>query len=357
MSNLLILADDPRWVAGVVDEARREVRYLVTDFPVELIATKYSEEAEAEGDIYVPDYQRGLAWTEEQGSYFIESLILRVPIPPIFLYDVEGLLEIVDGSQRIRSLVKFLNDEYPLQGLEKLEILNGYRFTDLPSSIQRRLHNTPIRSFVMDESTDQSTRIDLFRRLNTSGKKLEDAEIRKGAFQGPFLDLIIECTNNETFLALTKHMKGKPNPESEHQELVTRFFVYTERYLDFKHDVRKFLDRGVIDFNKTLTKKKAKALSNEFDRTMSFVLANYPRGFYRSESSRTVPRVRFEAVAVGTNLALRKKPNPKVRQTDWLRNKEFQELVRTDASNSAPKLKARIEYVRDHILGEDARVR
>jgi hypothetical protein len=202
----------------------------------------------------------------------------------------------------------------------------------------------------MDTGTDQSTRIDLFRRLNTSGKKLQDAEIRKGAYQGPFLDLVMRCTKNSPFNDLTKHMKGKTDPENEKQELVTRFFVYSERYLDFKHDVRKFLDSGVISFNKTITKRKAAALEKEFDDTMRFIAANYPRAFYRSENSRLVPRVRFEAVAVGTNLALKTKQAITVTRTDWLRSSHFQELVRTDASNSAPKLRTRIEYVRDHLL-------
>ncbi|TJV47613.1 MAG: DUF262 domain-containing protein, partial [Mesorhizobium sp.] len=108
MSNLLLQLADPDEVAAIVDDVRREARYVVTDFSVELVVSKFRDEAETEGDIYVPEYQRSLAWNEEQSSYFIESLILRVPVPPVFLYDVEGRLEIVDGSQRIRSLVRYL---------------------------------------------------------------------------------------------------------------------------------------------------------------------------------------------------------------------------------------------------------
>lgn len=351
MSNLLVLADDPAEVASVVDQVRSEVRYLVTDFSVELIASKFKDEAEAEGDIYVPSYQRSLAWSVEQGSYFIESLILRVPVPPVFLYDVEGRLEIVDGSQRIRSLVRFLKDEFVLSGLEKLDVLNGYAFSDLPTVVQRRLNNTPVRSFVMDQSIDQSTRIELFRRLNTSGQRLQDAEIRKGAYQGPFLDLVIEMASSDLFKELTPFMGGKVDARSERQELVTRFFIYSDSYHEFKHDVRKFLDVKMVALNKTGTANVLKRFRDEFERTMRFVHANYPRGFYRSDTGKRVPRVRFEAVAVGTNLALRENPSIKVRDTRWLVTKEFEMLVRTDASNSAPKLRNRIEYVRDNLLG------
>lgn len=350
MSNLLILATDPTVVAGLVDAARSEIRYIITDFSVELIASKFKDKAESEGDIYVPSYQRSLAWTNEQGSYFIESLILRVPVPPIFLYDVDGLLEIVDGSQRVRSLVRYLNDDYTLEGLEKLDFLNGFRFTDLPLPVQRKLNNTPVRSFVMDQGIDQSTRIELFRRLNTSGQRLKDAEIRKGAYQGKFLDLVIEAASSKLFVDLTPHLGGKSDRQSERQELVTRFFIYSECYMEFSHDVRKFLDNKMVKFNKSLTTRDLDRYRKDFDRTMTFIRNYYPHAFYRSPTGRRVPRVRFEAVAVGTNLALRENPNVKVRNIRWFDTPEFATLVRTDASNSAPKLRGRIEYVRDNLL-------
>jgi hypothetical protein len=84
---------------------------------------------------------------------------------------------------------------------------------------------------------------------------------------------------------------------------------------------------------------------------MRFVGEHYPRGFYRTQTGPVLPRVRFEAVAVGTALALRSRPTLRVRSLDWLRAPEFDELVRTDASNSGPKLRGRVEYVRDHLLG------
>lgn len=350
MSNLMLKLSDPNEVAAVVDEVRREARYVVTDFSVELVVSKFKDEAEAEGDIYVPEYQRSLAWNEEQSSYFLESLILRVPVPPVFLYDVEGRLEIVDGSQRIRTLVRFARDGFALTGLEKLDILNGYCFSDLPPSVQRRLNNTPIRSFVLDQGTDESTRVELFRRLNTSGKRLEDAEIRKGVYRGPFLDLVIECASSELFKSLTPQMAKGVDARSERQELVTRFFIYSDRYTAFRHDVRKFLDANMDDLNKSATDDRLRQMRQEFIATMEFIRKYYSQAFYRPEGGRRVPRVRFEAIAVGTALALRIDPKLKPPTNVWLKTKHFEELVRTDASNSAPKLRGRIEYVRDSLI-------
>jgi hypothetical protein len=337
-------------VLKVVEDARRDVRYIVTDFSVELIVSKFRDEAEAEGDIYIPDYQRKLAWTRDQQSYFIESLILRVPVPPVFFYDVKGLLEVVDGSQRIRTLVAYLRGRFCITGVEKLDVLNGLYFADLPTAIQKRFLNTPVRSFVLEEGTDESTRIDLFRRLNTSGKKLADAEIRKGAFKGPFLDLVIECASEEVFKKITPHIGGRIDPVAERQELVTRFFIYSEKYQEFTHDVRRFLDANTSLFNKSLSSLQVKNLKRYFLRTMDFISENYPLAFYRTDSSKRLPRVRFEAVAVGTGLAIRTQQNLISRPSRWLRSEEFERLVRAEATNSAPKLKARIEFVRDRLI-------
>jgi hypothetical protein len=112
-------------ITAVIEAARRDVRYLVTDYPVELLVQKFKEEPEQEGDIYIPEYQRKLRWTDQAQSYFIESVILRIPVPPIFFYDVKGRLEIVDGSQRVRTLARFVNNEFALGELEKLDILSG----------------------------------------------------------------------------------------------------------------------------------------------------------------------------------------------------------------------------------------
>lgn len=338
-------------VVAVIEAARRDVRYLVTDYPVELLVSKFKEKPEQEGDIYIPEYQRKLRWTDLAQSYFIESVVLRIPVPPIFFYDVKGRLEIVDGSQRVRTLARFVNNEFALGELEKLDILSGLYYSKLPSTIQKRLLNTPIRSFVLDEGTDESTRIELFRRLNTTGKTLHDAEIRKGAFRGKFLDLILECAAAPIFKSLSPKISKSADPESERQELVTRFFVYSDHYTSFKHDVRRFLDLEVIRQNKTITDSDINKKRAEFHNTMAFIQANYPTAFYRGGKGGALPRVRFEAVSIGTCLALRENPNLTFNgDTDWVFGERLNGLVRTHASNSGPRLRDRIDYVKNQLL-------
>lgn len=336
-----------------VEDARNEIRYLVTDYPVDTLIRRYKEKNPSEGDIYIPDYQRTLQWDDERKSYFIESLILRIPVPPVFFYEVGGSLELVDGSQRIRTLVGFTNDDFKLTGLEKLDALNGLKFSEIPAVIRKRFLNSPIRSFVLEEGTDQSARIELFRRVNTSSKQLSEAEIRKGAYQGPFLKLVLECSNRRVFVDMVpgKGSRGNQNPESERQELVTRFFIYSDRYRDFTHDVRKFLDRHFREFNANLTEAELAAKSDEFDTVMNFINSASPRAFFRPGNTKQVPRVRFEAVSVGVCLALRERPDLEPGSFDWLDDPDFVQMIRTDASNSGPRLRSRVEFVRDKLLG------
>ncbi|RUV95259.1 MULTISPECIES: DUF262 domain-containing protein [unclassified Mesorhizobium] len=343
-------------IQDAVETARNEVRYLVTDFPVETLIRKYKEEEKNvdEGDIYIPNYQRSLQWNADQKSYFIESLLLRIPIPPIFFYEVGGRLEVVDGSQRIRTIVEFRNDKFKLTNLEKLDSLNGLKFSKLPAPTKKRFLNNPIRSFVLEEGTDESSRVELFRRINTSSKQLTEAEIRKGAYQGPFLDLVVECANRDVFkeLAPGTGSRGNRNPESERQELVARFFVYSISYKDFVHDVRRFIDNHFKQLNETLSQADIAAMSTEFDSVMNFIARNASNAFFRTDKTKQVPRVRFEAIAVGVCLALRQVPNLESANFDWLDDPEFYQLIRTDASNSGPRLRSRIEYVRDRILAQ-----
>ncbi|UVK47853.1 DUF262 domain-containing protein [Mesorhizobium sp. AR07] len=340
-------------IQDAVETARNEVRYLVTDFPVDTLIRKFKEEENVdEGDIYIPNYQRTLQWSVDQKSYFIESLLLRIPIPPIFFYEVGGRLEVVDGSQRIRTLVEFRNDKFKLNNLEKLDSLNGLKFSKIPIVSKKRFLNSPIRSFVLEEGTDESSRVELFRRINTSSKQLTEAEIRNGAYQGPFLDLVVDCANRNVFkhLAPGTGSRGNRNPESERQELVARFFVYSRSYKDFVHDVQRFIDNHFKKLNKELLPAELGAMSEEFDRVMNFIAHNAANAFFRTDKTKQVPRVRFEAIAVGVCLALREAPQLQIANFDWLDEADFYQLIRTDASNSGPRLRSRIEYVRDKIL-------
>jgi hypothetical protein len=161
----------------------------------------------------------------------------------------------------------------------------------------------------------------------------------------------LECAATDVFKSLSPKISKAADPESERQELVTRFFIYSDQYVEFKHDVRRFLDQNVIRLNKAITAAQIHQKRDEFINTMKFVAANYPKAFYRGGKGGTLPRVRFEAVSIGTCLALRQNPNLKLKSApDWIFGDELNALVRTHASNSGPRLRDRIEFVRNKLL-------
>jgi len=349
---MITLSDDARAVQHFIDSARREINYTVTDFPVESLVDKYEpHDKQHPAEIFVPDYQRGLVWKREQISYFVESLILRVPIPPLFLYDKEGFLEIVDGSQRVRAIAEFMRNRCRLVGLDKLNFLNDFRFVDLPQATSLRFKNTPIRTFVLSESADQTTRADLFRRLNTSGTPLSGAEIRVGAYPGPMMDLIIQCANDPWFKSVCPATRGQRDADSERQELTLRFFAYYERYEKFDHDVARFLDEYLDEGNRDFSTAHIARLRDKFQETVSFVVQHFEYGFQRSPTSKQTPRVRFEALSVGIARALDETSDLRTSNIEqWLESNEFKRIVTAGATNSATRLRERIEFVRDKLL-------
>jgi Protein of unknown function DUF262 len=113
-------------------EKQKVVDYQIREYTIELLVRKYQEgRKEKKNDIFIPDYQRKFVWDEKKQSFFIESLLLGMPIPYMFSADSaenDGRSEIVDGSQRLRTLEAFLDNKLVLIGLEKLALLNGFRF-------------------------------------------------------------------------------------------------------------------------------------------------------------------------------------------------------------------------------------
>ena len=153
-----------------------------------------------------PEYQRRLRWSPKKKSLLIESLLLNIPIPPIFLYESDyARYEVMDGQQRLNAIHDFLNNNYALTGLGKLDFLNGRRLNKLPPKLRRGLDRASISAIVLLQETkaDQSdpflVRRYVFERLNTGGENLNPQEIRNSIFRGPFNDLIVRLARNNTF--------------------------------------------------------------------------------------------------------------------------------------------------------------
>ena len=324
---------------------QKQIEYDTKDLTVELLVNKFKK-----GDFFIPSYQRQFIWKPKNKDMFIESVLLGLPIPFMFFGDCEdGKMEVIDGAQRMQTLVEFVDSKLKLKNLDKLSTLKGFTFKDLPEAHQRKFMNKYLRVVMLDESTTSDVKQDLFNRINTRGEKANDSEIRRGSYTGRLSDFIEECTRNTNFIMLCPIPTHK-ELRYERFELVLRFFAYENDYLSFEHDVNKFLDNFLIE---NMDSFDEETYRNDFDTMLEFVKNTFPNGFAKTATGKTTPRVRFEALSVGVALALKIKPTLSVNDISWIESEEFKEHTTSDASNNQGKLKARVEFVRDELLKRD----
>lgn len=354
----LQLADSERatFVDKKIEELQKITDYEIKEWPIGVLVEKFTNGRETdESEIFIPDYQRDMVWSPKQQSRFIESILIKLPVPFIFAADVgkgdrEGALEIIDGSQRIRTLDNFLSNRLELVGLKKLEHAIGMRFSDFSKPRQMRFKRTTVRVIELTEKADEDARREMFDRLNSGGTKLNSMEVRRGVTDGPFMKFITECAANDQFKELVP-LSERNAKRKEYEEIVLRYFAYLNDYQNFKKSVEDFLTDYLKAKNANFSEVDEKAMRDEFIRMLSFVSMYFANGFKRVGYN-TVPRIRFEAIAVGVSLALREDSSlVPTEVSQWLDSNEFIKHTRSDASNSRPKLINRIHYVRDNLLG------
>lgn len=322
--------------------------YMSKDYPFEVIESKFGEQDDERATLYVPEYQREFVWDPKKQSRFIESVLLGVPLTPFLVSEDEnGRLEIIDGSQRIRTLIAFHEDKLRLRGLDKLDKINGAKFKDLPKKAQNYFKNRDFKIIITDES-EKEIKQDIFNRINTSSESLTDSEIRKGAYAGNFYTMILELKDHELFKAVCPVSDNK-ELRGEYEELILRFFAYIDKYQEFRHDVANFLNDYLDEMNGQEFDKDLYLKS--FNEMVNFINENFPLGFRKEASNNSTPRVRFEAISVGVYLAMKENLSLITPNMDWLESEGFKNQTTSDASNNPNRLRNRIEFVRDGLLG------
>jgi uncharacterized protein with ParB-like and HNH nuclease domain len=344
-----------------VRDIQLDYNYRVADFSIGELLKKFvlkgetpNLEDDAISSLIVPQYQREFIWHLKMQSKFIESILMGVPIQPLFAFelDEDGNLELLDGVQRLSSIKAFVDNSLALSDLEELTASNSFYFDDFSTSRKRKFLNTQLKLYIINENTDEGIRADIFRRVNEGGQRLEPAEIRKGKFIGnDFYTFILEQSNSKEFNKLFVSGKETDKLRGEKEELITRFYALSNNYQNFDHSVREFLDNYIIETNKIFDIAVKGKMEEELRLTLNFIDQNFISGLRKSETSKMIPRVRFEAISVGVNLALRANSKLKVTNTNWVNSKEFKKLTTSDGSNSKNRVAGRIEFVRDCILG------
>lgn len=337
-----------------IEQQQRNVSYDTKEYTIEIIVQKYLKGlSKDQNEFFVPEYQREFVWDINRQSRFIESLMIGLPIPYIFLAETsDGRYEIVDGSQRVRTLAAYLNNELKIQGLEKISGLNKLSFSDLDIARQRKFKNISLKMIVLSERTTDETKNDIFERINRGSDLLKDMEYRKGIYTGEFNSFIYELSRNELYVKLTPIAKWLINRQ-EREELLLRFFAFSDWYPKFSDSkgISKQLDDYMKEKNTSFNNDFKQKMLNRFKMTMEFVNRCYPYGFAKNEIAKQVARPYFEALSVGAYLALKENPSlsiPKEKTKELLTNEDFINSVSGRyQTHRAKTIKARIDYVKD----------
>ena len=281
---------------------RGEIR-IVTEqarYPLDTIETMLdSKQGDRKKYVLNPEYQRRKRWDNTRKSRLIESFIMNVPIPPIFLYEVDySIYEVMDGQQRLTAIYDFYKGTFELKGLKYWQDLNGRKYKDLPEQVKRGIDRRYLSSMVLLEETAKTKeeaehlkRI-VFERLNSGGEKLTPQETRNALHNGRFNQLCMKLAQNDHFremwqlplesevenLLLQSEEELKESNASnrltlyrkmEDVELVLRFFAY--RHLDaLRSPIDEFLDDYLKEAN-SWSDEVLNQLESIFDGTIELV--------------------------------------------------------------------------------------
>ena len=337
---------------------RRKVDFDTYDITVdELVRRVGSRRIEI-----APAYQRQFRWGDDRQSKLIESVFLGIPVPPLFMAtnitEGEGQTwEVVDGLQRLLSLTNFLGaddvrrrvslkgNRLRLSALDILTSFNGMTSEELAPDVHEGLLDRPIKVIVLNDKSDVQVRFDLFERLNTGGIRLTDQEVREAVFPGAFIDLLTRLAGSDLFSTVVNLQSGKQK-DGTPQDFVLRFFAFHDRYSQFDHSVKDFLNDYCAEASRHPNLEDMQTL---FDKTFEFLAKVFPMGIFRG-NRKTTPVNVFEGVAVGAALALEQQPNLPVPSTvAWIDSDDFRKLT-TGATNDRRRVSGRIEFARDRLL-------
>ncbi|MBL0385113.1 DUF262 domain-containing protein [Tumebacillus sp. ITR2] len=232
------------------------------DYPFETLVNR----VEKGSLILNPDFQRKYKWNkenEEKTSKFIESCLMRIPLPACYFAENEDKKHfVIDGVQRITTIMRFLNDEFCLEGLSTFSHLNGKKFSELGAH-KEDIETYTIRCIVLRNDNSKELVQDIFARLNQGAVELTDQEIRHAIFPGMLDDLLTQLSKKDIFDSFGK--KDKSGLENEEQ--VLRFFAMQGDLNDYEGKLSKYLD-DYMKNNQNISPEQYGELKDLFEETL-----------------------------------------------------------------------------------------
>lgn len=322
------------------------------------------------GEIVIrPEYQRLFRWTDEQRSRFIESILLELPIPPIFFFEIgNGALELIDGLQRTYSVLQFLNhqaieqDELALRGCSILKELNGQKIGDFNTTDRFRLKRYSIRAIIIRNTGNEFLKYSMFKRLNSGGYLLSPQEFRNCSAHmvsggAEFYKVLQELAADRNFITVIDQLPRQDIDSRVDEELVLRFFAVRAYRDKFSGNVREWLDNFMEDA--LFWKTKIAMNPDDFKDFFAFAARKFGNtAFSRFQDGHPIGRLEpayFEAVSGALKNgfeALEDTPSDQLKQKliGAFENQIFKETT-DSTTDSKYILEQRIECIRAALFG------
>jgi hypothetical protein len=304
-----------------------------------------------------PDFQRLYRWTDYQKTRFVESIIIGIPIPPIFVAEDEnGRWELVDGLQRLSTILSFFGmlktlpekNNWVLGDGDLIRHLEGYICSDLPLKIQLNIKRSSCRVEIIKWNSKYDLRFELFNRLNTGGSPLTNQEIRNSLFReisSNFNDFLKELASNEKFIKLIDAPK-KQVEELYLEELVLRFMsLYKNKA------ITKSIAQHMTDFMKVSAKNKMfnyDMYKTVFNKTVD-ILTPLGSEIFRYNKNELFSTAVYDTTMIGIaeNIHLYGAGKPRIikdKINEIKSDEVYQKLTRSGGNNSVQRVKKRIEF-------------
>ncbi len=315
------------------------------DFTLEVLVGKLGKNPP---DIQIPDFQREFVWSQAQASKLIESFLLGLPVPPIFLFtDASNVQMVVDGQQRLKSIAYYFEGYFGpenqgrrpvfrLTGLNQRSPYNEMTYADLEAKdliAFRKLNDSVLRAFVIKQlnPADHTSVFHIFERLNTGGTFLTGQEIRNCVYEGRFNDLLRELNGLPDWRELFG--RGTEDKRMRDVELILRFFALAHASKNYKKPMKDFLS-DFMSAQRKPTSQVLEGFRREFSETASAVRRHLgPKPFHLRAGLNAAA---FDAVAVAFSRGLKSiPPDIKERYDHLKKDAKFQERITSGTTDEA----------------------
>ncbi len=315
-------------------------------FEVASLYRKYKEENELD---LSPDYQRNFVWTSRQKSKLIESLLIGIPLPTFYI-DArdENKWIIIDGVQRLTTILTFMDNTFKLNNMQYLKYLDGKKFDALDRKYRRRIEDFQLLCNMVRPNTPSKIAFNIFQRINTLGTHLEVQELRNAMYRGKSTELLKKLSKSDEFVnVITEKKVNSYEKRKEDHAIILRYLAFQmTNYLEYtKNDMNAFLEKAMDTVNK-MNDLEIKSLENTFLECMKKAKIIFENDAFckpsKGKIGNPISKALFESIGYALDLytieeieknkiKLREKINETYKKDEFI-------LMTSVATNNPPKV-------------------